>query len=36
MRERRNAYSRILVGTPEGKRPLARLNVKGKVVPVLN
>jgi hypothetical protein len=40
MEEKRNAY-RILVGMPEGNRPLGRprricVKVKGKVVPVLN
>jgi hypothetical protein len=33
MREKRNAYT-ILVGKPEGKRPLGRPRRKGKVIPV--
>jgi hypothetical protein len=31
MREKRNAY-RILVGKPEGKRPLGRLDVGGRII----
>jgi hypothetical protein len=29
--EKRNAY-RILVGKPEGKRPLGRLDVSGRII----
>jgi hypothetical protein len=31
MREKRNAY-RSLVGNPEGKRPLGRLDVEGRII----
>jgi hypothetical protein len=31
MGEKRNAY-RVLVGKPEGKRPLGRLDVGGRII----